>query len=180
MKRLLLLSGAMGAGKSSIAAELKAKHFFSAISTSSYLRENLNSITNQGSRLSLQKLGDQFDIQTNFTWVIDSVAIPAINNNPNVENWLLDAVRKPRQVELFREKFGCCVKHVHLFASEDELQRRFLERDHQETINSYIAASRHPNELIARSLRAISDHAFDTTEFSINDIVMHILFLWER
>lgn len=178
IERLLLLSGAMGAGKSSIAAVLKEKYFFSGISSSAYLRERQKMISLQDNRLSLQELGDRLDIETAFSWIINNVAIPTIESALDIENWLLDAVRKPRQVELFRIRFGTVVRHVHLSAPEAELERRFLEREKGESKSSYMLAIQHPNELSARSLGSVADQTFDTTRHSAMDIADQILCLW--
>lgn len=180
MKRLLLLSGAMGAGKSTIALELKEKHSFQPISTSAFLRTLQNTAHTSNSRLSLQDLGDRLDSETNFSWIINSVAEPIIKENIGTDNWLFDAVRKIPQVNLLRHQYGPAVRHVHLVAPEIELQRRYLKRNTQETKANYLLAIEHPNEVSARSLSSVADHTFDTTKFSKEEITKEILGFWEN
>lgn len=179
VKRLLLLSGAMGSGKSSIATVLKEKYFFSGISSGAYLRkfQKINSLSCD--RLGLQELGDQLDIETGFSWLIDLVAVPAMESASNVENWLLDAVRKPRQVDLFRLHFVDVVKHIHLIAPESVLKNRYLERDQNEAPIDYEIATHHPNELAARSLASIADQKIDTSRYTQVEIAEHILNMWK-
>jgi hypothetical protein len=46
------------------------------------------------------------DEKTNFSWLIDDVAAPMINGDPGQRQWLLDSVRKARQLEHFRNRFA--------------------------------------------------------------------------
>lgn len=41
-----------------------------------------------------------------FRWVVDEIATPSILMKPHQRRWLLDAVRKHRQVEHFRNCFS--------------------------------------------------------------------------
>lgn len=178
MKRLLLLSGPVASGKTSISATLQELHGFVPISSSSYLRARLAARSEPLDRHNLQELGDSLDHSTDFSWLIESVANPTIQARPDVENWLLDAVRKPRQVELFRLHFGNAVRHVHINAPESVLQQRYAARDATH-INEYNNSVLHPNEKSARSLSGFADKVLDThihTPFEVADQIMGI---WE-
>lgn len=178
IKRLLLLSGAIGSGKSTVASELRAKHSFVGLSSGSFLREQLKIISSSDTRLNLQELGDRLDKETAFSWLIDSVAAPTMKAAPDVENWLLDAVRKSQQVELFRARFGSIVKHIHLTAPEVELQRRYIERAFNQSLSNYFSDIEHPNEISSRSLGLIADYTFDTSKYSSVDIASKIISTW--
>ncbi|AVR08429.1 hypothetical protein GNZ25_27275 [Burkholderia thailandensis] len=178
MKRLLLLSGAMRAGKSSVAHALKENYSFSGISSGGYLRTCGKPDAVLNLRSWLQETGDQLDIETDFAWVVDSVAVPAIAASPSVENWLFDAVRKPRQIEHFRARFGQIVRHVHLSASEDILRERYAVGAAPSGAAAYVTAITHANEIAARSLGTIADEIFDTTTVTANDIAAQIIDAW--
>jgi RNase adaptor protein for sRNA GlmZ degradation len=119
-------------------------------------------------RLTLQELGDQLDLETDYRWLIDQVAVPAIAAHPTQDLWLVDAVRKDRQVAHFRQEFPGRVIHIHLTADEGVLRERYEARlragNDYEGNKSYDTAIRHPNELAARSLREIADHTIETSE----------------
>lgn len=170
IERLLLVSGAIGAGKSSVAAELQNKQGFRGISSGAYLRLT-GSVS---SREDLQNFGDQLDRETDFKWLIDEVAWPTIEGSYDTTRWLLDAVRKQRQVEHFRSRFGSVVRHVHLFAPEKVLSSRYCNR-HSADLSSYERAIDHPNERAARALINISDAHYDSSKLTVNEIAAAIM-----
>ena len=179
MKRLLLLSGPMASGKTSVSAALQEHSGFFPISSGAFLREQLIARNEPIDRHHLQELGDALDRITDFSWLIESVARPALDVRPHVENWLLDAVRKPRQVELFRCHFAESIRHVHIVATEPVLQKRYAERGPNH-LAEYFASVSLPNEQSARSLASLADKILDTEELTPIEIADQILKLWER
>ncbi|WP_077747453.1 AAA family ATPase [Pseudomonas sp. FSL W5-0299] len=179
MKRLLLLSGPMASGKTSVSAVLQEHFGFFSISSSSFLRAQLVGQGEVPDRHKLQELGDSLDKSTDFSWVIDSVARPAINARPDVDNWLLDAVRKSRQLEIFKLHYAGAVMHIHIDAPESVLQQRYAERGLNH-LAEYQANVRHPNELSARSLGSIADKVFDTGTLTVLEVARQIIELWEK
>ncbi|WP_219909888.1 AAA family ATPase [Trinickia symbiotica] len=176
IKRLLLLSGPMRSGKTSVAEVLERNYGFSGISTGGYLKSCLPS-GGDVTRSSLQDLGDRLDLETDFAWVIDAVAVPAMVAAPTTESWLLDAVRKPRQIERFRALFPNVLRHVHLHAPESTLQTRYVAGISPRA-PAYTLAIAHPNEVAARSLGDFADQAFDTAQASASEIAAQIVDLW--
>lgn len=174
MQKLLLLSGAIGSGKSSVAAELEKRFGFCGISSGTYLR----SLGGASSRESLQNLGDQLDRETDFKWIIDKVAWPTIEASSITTRWLLDAVRKRRQIEHFRDRFGNAVRHIHLFAPEAVLSARYGSRSRSDS-PSYDRAIAHPNEHAARELMEFADEAYDSSTLTAADIAVAIINNWE-
>ncbi len=178
ISRLLLISGAIGAGKSTVARLLREDYNFQGISSGDYLRSQQAASNHGSSRRQQQDLGDQLDIETDFLWIIDKVAVPAMEIAPDTTNWLFDAVRKPRQVEHFRAHFGSVVRHIHLTASESVLRDRYESRK-QAIDASYDEAIRHPNEIAARALNLVAEHTFDTQHASPSGVAEEIFYLWE-
>lgn len=169
----------MASGKTSVAVALQEGYGFVGISSSAFLRELLAARNTPADRQHLQELGDSLDKATDFSWLIESVASPVIDAQPHIDNWLLDAVRKPRQVELFKLQFAGLVKHVHFTASETVLQQRYIERGRGD-LAQYQAAVMHPNELSARSLDALADEVLDIEAFTPLEIADQILNAWEK
>lgn len=178
MEKLLLLSGASGAGKSSVAKELEDAFQFKRISSSGYLRAYGATLKDGGEKQQLQNLGDSLDIETDYAWIVVDVAVPSITASPEYKYWLLDAVRKCRQVEHFRNQFGQAIRHIHLSAPEETLRQRYNERAKPDD-TPYEDVIRHPNEITARSLGNIADCIIDTSQLSPKDIAQHVLKLWE-
>lgn len=178
MERLILLSGAICAGKTAVATALKELSGFHKIGSSDYLRAYGREQLPAESRLELQELGDLLDRETDFLWLVRDVAIPAIEAAPSVANWLLDAVRKPRQVEHFRTHFGPAIRHIHLTAPEDVLMARYATRpDASQT--TYEQAIGHSNERTSRSLINAADDVFDTSRMEANEIAAVVMGSWE-
>lgn len=168
----------MASGKTSISAALQELHGFIPISSGSFLRGCLVSRGEPFNRHNLQALGDSFDKATDFSWLIESVANSAIQARPDVENWLLDAVRKPRQVELFILRFGNAVRHVHVIAPESVLELRYARRSATD-LNEYKKNVLHPNEQSARSLLGFADKVLDTHAYTASQIADQIMGIWE-
>lgn len=168
----------MACGKTSISEMLQARYGFSPVSSGAYLRGELTARNQLLDRHNLQELGDALDRETDYSWLIESVAIPAIKGRPDVDNWLLDAVRKSRQVELFRLRFTDAVKHVHIVAPEAVLEQRYASRSPYHLVQ-YQMDVLHPNEQSARSLAALADRILDTEELTPSDIADQIMEIWE-
>ena len=170
--RIVLLSGPFKAGKSTVAGELVHCFGYLKISSSDYLR-SLNPGVEQldiaQARLLLQESGDALDRQTDFRWVVDPVATSAVASAPDTCTWLFDAVRKRRQVEHFREKFGSAVMHIHLTAPDDILRTRSGL-----TETAYSTAVAHSNEVNSRSIVDMADRVFDTTLLTAHEIAIQI------
>jgi adenylate kinase family enzyme len=161
---ILLLSGPLSVGKSSVARVLTDEFHFTRISSSDFLRGILAERRIPTTRQALQDLGDALDRETDFKWLIDAVARKHIEEDPDQAFWYVDAVRKPQQVVLFRSTFRQ-VLHVHLTAEEDVLASRFAARardgDFAGDMGSYARATESENEQAARALLHIADAVID-------------------
>lgn len=178
MKFVLLLSGSIASGKSSVANELVRQYGFCSVGTGRYLAGLCEEKGLESTRLNLQNLGDDLDTKTAFQWPI-TVASHSIEQNPKIDKWLLDSVRKQQQVANFRDRFGAQVLHVHLYAPEDILKARYDSRLKSNAANlnsvSYAKAIDHPNEIAARSLGCLANLTFDTDALSLTQIAPLIL-----
>jgi chloramphenicol 3-O-phosphotransferase len=163
---LVLLSGPVAVGKTTLRQLLLKEHGFEYVRSSAYLIELAANQGDNASRSSLQALGDALDEVTDYKWVLDTVAVPTMAAYPEHKRWLVDAVRKERQVEHFRAEFGFAVLHVHLTAPEQVLRQRYEDRasalDVAGGATPYDVAIAHPNEDAARSLISLADLVIDT------------------
>lgn len=180
MDALVLLSGPSAVGKTAVASPLASQFGFARVSTSAYLKELAAARGEKVSKASLQAIGDEMDGTTDFGWVADRAQL-AFEEHPGVAKWLLDSVRKERQVQIFRQRFGRAIMHIHLTAPEEVLRQRYESRraaddDH----TSYDEMAAHPNEVSSRSLIRLADFIFDTSKVSSSEIVVEILSILEN
>lgn len=179
MKSIVLLSGPIAVGKSSVATELVSAHGFRSIRTGPFLAALATSTGIGTSRTDLQQLGDKLDRDTEYRWVIDEVAASAFDASPDVQCWLLDCVRKAQQVAHFRAQFGSLVLHVHFTAPEGVLEARYESRRAQLTEPvlhpPYAAAICHANEVAARGLVSLADLVLDLADASPRDVALAIV-----
>lgn len=172
MQMLVLLSGPIAVGKTSVRQELLATHSFDHVRSSAYLKE----LAQTDGRTSLQDLGDRLDNETDYRWLLDRVAQPGFMAAPGQERWLVDAVRKKRQVEHFRDAYGPLVLHVHLTAPEEILQQRYAARLASSSDQlDYFAAIQHENEIASRSLIDVADLVLDANLSTPQELAQFIV-----
>jgi adenylosuccinate synthase len=179
METILLLSGPIAVGKSTLAATLIGQHGFHPLKSSHYLRDVCRDREIQGSRASLQDLGDRLDIETDYRWLVDAVARPQLEATPSQSRWLIDSVRKERQIEHFRAAFGGRIRHLHVWAPEDVLRQRYQLRfeagEHAEGGTSYEEAISHSNETSARGLKEVADLAANLARFDTSTLASAVV-----
>lgn len=179
LELLVLLSGPLAVGKTTLREQLVSRHDFDYVRSGRYLLEMAQREALDGHRRGLQELGDELDRKTDFRWLIDDVALPGFQGNPDKTRWLVDAVRKPRQVEHFRNAFGAAVLHVHLTASEDVLRARYEARRAATRESSdptpYDEAIAHDNEVASRDLIHIADLKLAVNAMTPEDMARRVL-----
>lgn len=175
---LILLSGPVAGGKSAVATALLDGHGFRRISTGGHLVTVAEERGIPVGRTELQNLGDALDIETDFLWPVD-VTIRQMQSASESKLWLLDAVRKERQVHHFRKAFQGVVLHVHLTASEEIIRARYEQRiasGHAYGVDtSYEEMLLHPNEVASRDLQKIADLCIDTGSSPPNSIAISVV-----
>lgn len=172
---VLLLSGPVSVGKTTLRDSLMAAYGFGAIRSSGYLRELAAKQAGGTGRLDLQELGDRLDEQTDYRWVVDAVAVPAMAVHPAIGRWLFDAVRKKRQVEHFRAAFGHAVFHLHLDAPETVLRERYEQRlleQGQPVSGAYDSAVAHDNEQQSRAMIHLADATVQTYPGTSEEVLL--------
>ena len=172
---VLLLSGPVAVGKSTLATQLVEGHGFRTLRSGNHLRSLATQLGTDPNRRALQELGDALDLRTDYLWLVDDMALPQIEAAPGHARWLLDSVRKERQIEHFRSRFPYVV-HVHLIATEEVLRARYGARlaagGQYEGGTPYDVAFGHPNEVASRGLIRIADYVVGSTSDSVVEAVL--------
>ena len=124
MKKLIVISGGVVSGKSVLADKLNKCYQFEVIKTSDIIQRFMQEHIKRN-RKSLQRQGNQLDIETNYNWIAEEVA-REIKNNDHHNQVVLEGVRKPQQFDRILKQIGHrYVWHVHLSVASTTQKERF-------------------------------------------------------
>lgn len=175
--RVIILSGKVGAGKSTVANCLTdrfaAKFGVKQIKTRHILKERAKGIPSE--RAALQAFGEKLDRATNGWWVEQGVREFADKLATNM-TIIVDAVRVPSQVRALRQAYGRRVFHVHLEASDEELGRRYKTRrtDEIRELATYADVQRNKTERSVPRLARIADVVIRTDRCTPDDVLVRV------
>src|SRR5689334_6260672 len=110
-KLIVLLSGEICTGKSKLCENLEQRFGFKILKTKDALKQIALERHRRlsGDRLSLQRLGEFLDRETNGSWVRNFFQREVLDN----ERVVIDAIRILDQIDEFRKSYGHRVFHVH-------------------------------------------------------------------
>src|SRR6267378_2376376 len=124
-KQIVILSGHVCAGKSTLAANLAKKYYFHHVKTWSFVQARGHDLSLD--RTTLQDFGQKLDDKTKGAWLRDD--LQKVERQLDGDNLIVvDSVRHPGQIEALRKAYGRRIVHVHLKADRPELERRYNER----------------------------------------------------
>lgn len=157
MARLIVLSGPVAVGKSAFAEVLLELTGARKVSTSSWIVRETGAEQERGA---LQAAGERLDRETGGAWVARAVQADLVEHGSGIR--LLDSARIAAQVETLRKQFSETF-HVHLHASDEELERRYLRRDpaHRE-FATYAQVRNSSTEAAVGELASIANLVLDT------------------
>jgi adenylosuccinate synthase len=171
-KLIVVLSGAVSSGKSTLADNLLKRYDVRPIHTKAILIAELDG--KPATRDQLQRLGDRLDRKTKGAWVADAVVREA-SDLPDEAVVLVDSVRRLDQIEALRAGFGRQVVHVHLTAPQSELEERYRERSERsdlKELGSYAEVRSNRTEARIEQLARVADVVIDTARCTPADVVV--------
>src|SRR5579872_1886651 len=124
--RILLISGAVATGKSTLVQGLHDRFGVEILKTKKIILARFPNARSE--RRELQGLGDELDRRTHHQWVRDELHRYINERLPEGRLVAVDAVRKTQQVDNIRQAYGPRVFHIHLKASDEELAKRYADR----------------------------------------------------
>lgn len=164
MRYLIILSGQIASGKSSLCSQLVSRFGAIVLSTRRILEEKLlaDDPTLGASRAALQAAGQELDAETHGVWVVDLLR-KAVEDLPGEAIVVLDCARTLDQASALKKAFGDDSRHVHLKAVSFLRKRRYdsrREMTFEET--PFELASENEVEKRVPDLAAVADVVIDT------------------
>ena len=168
-KHVVLFSGPIAAGKTTLSQLLADRLGFCIVSTRELLTQGVQD------RRSLQATGADRDKSTAGKWVRDGL-VKIQRQSLKEISLVVDSVRVPEQIHWVRETFGTSVKHVHLNASLEALSSRYSSKNEG---YQYDEIRKDPIEGTVESLGRYADLVIDTTDLCPEAVLSHVVsYLW--
>jgi adenylosuccinate synthase len=165
---VVLLSGAVSSGKTTLGTMLVQRFQFELIKTKFVIQEYFPESANE--RKTLQDHGTYLDQKTQGTWVRDAIATRINKTNPKF--LLVDAVRIEKQVDAVRRAYGPHVFHIHLDAPRDVLTARYRKRRIAgfKELSGYKQVESNSTEKRVARLAAIADVVIESDRCTKEDV----------
>jgi adenylosuccinate synthase len=180
--RIVVISGAVGAGKSTLAQLLSRRHSALHVRTHDLMEDHARefSVDLPLERRAMQEYGDRLDTESQGGWVAEGV-VHSLNSATEQSQAaalvVVDSVREHRQVERLREAFGPLVTHVHLEAPVDVLETRYLRRGSDSgftELASYAEVMGNRTEAAVGELVRDADIVIDTARSVEEDVYIRV------
>jgi adenylosuccinate synthase len=169
---IIVLSGRISAGKSTLANGLVDKYGCSRIRTQELIRSLLPDTPAE--RRALQDAGDRLDRRTGGRWVALALA-KAVQRLSPVASVVVDSVRRRSQIDGLRQAFGQRVVHIHLTADTEVLARRYAKRSRAiREVDRYESLSENVTERGVEKLGRTADILINSRRCSIEDVVTRV------
>ncbi len=157
---IVLLSGPVAAGKTSLARELVRRYGFRRLATRDLILRRLPATYH--TRSAMQRAGDRLDVETGGGWVAHGLA--AFMRRSRANRIVIDSVRIAPQIDAIRSVAFGTVMHVHLTAPLAVLATRYKAKGKAiQELASYSHVRRHPTEKRVHNLATQADVLIDTS-----------------
>ncbi|MBX3419807.1 MAG: adenylosuccinate synthetase [Pirellulaceae bacterium] len=170
-RKIVLLSGPVASGKSSLAASLVDEFDAVLVKTWQLLTHIDPKVARD--RESLQELGEKLDRETNGEWIAQALGKKALEEK-NDAILVVDSVRIQEQIDHVRRGFGQIVFHVHLDADYADLVTRYSKRNRKDIVElkSYDDVLKNNTEKQVPSLKKNADIAINTSRCDRGDVLV--------
>ncbi len=173
--RIILLSGPISSGKSTLAKELAERYGMTIFKTNEVIKKRVRKELAQDRKV-LQAEGERLHKKTRGRWVLEEL-IEWSNQLKPESDTVIDSVRIKEQIHAIREAYGAKVIHVHLTAPIDELEQRFNKRRQQgrEKDFQYSEVKSNPTEKQVEDLAEIADVVINTKRCTEQDVLIRTI-----
>jgi adenylate kinase family enzyme len=162
-KLIVLISGRVGAGKTTLSDGLRRQYNATVLKTKEVLKSLAVKRLKRElppARKSLQEFGTQLDKDTKGRWVLTALNKHVADARVGEEDVVLvDAVRILEQIKAIRRVYQFAVRHVHLEASPKALTERYKTRGDAgvKELSTYSEVGQDSTESRVASLRDSAD-----------------------
>jgi adenylosuccinate synthase len=168
-KKLILFSGHVASGKSTLAATLEQRYGFVVVKTHDLIAAQTGASME---RAAIMEAGEALDRATKGKWLRDAVTreVQKLAEDATV---IIDSVRVRKQCDELRRAFGNAVVHVHLTASREVLSERYVQGDRKlQELKSYEELLANTTEAQVETLQAAADIVINTEQSTLEDVVV--------
>ena len=172
MNKIVLISGHVSAGKTTLADHLVSRFNVVCVRTRDVLKRIDPAISQN--REEMQNFGEWLDKKTKGEWVRDGLK-EAINTNSHEPVFVVDAVRIPSQIAAIRRAYGSrMISHIHLTAQSAELKKRYVRRRQRvfREFASYSDLLKNKTEADVDELRHLADVVIETDRCTVDDVII--------
>jgi adenylosuccinate synthase len=170
--KIIVLSGRVCSGKSSLAERLKIHLDAHIVSTSELIFEV--SSVKPTNRVEFQEAGDALDKKDGGQWVADGLSRYLLKQKIDRGVVVLDSVRIPEQLVALRRAFGGLM-HVHLTAKPEVLELRYQSRlSNMAELGSYKEVEKNSTEKTVDRITALADVVIGTDRCSADDVYTRV------
>jgi adenylosuccinate synthase len=181
-KIIILLSGEIAVGKTTLASKLEERFEFKILKT----RDALKALAKkklkgeEPDRSFFQKFGTDLDKKDNGKWVLDFFQNDFGFSFEKNDFFIIDSVRILKQVEHFRKAYSFSVYHIHLIASQNVLKERFLKRrdiselSQSSALTKYKAIKKDATEQQVNTFSDDADLTIDTGLSTHEDVFIRV------
>jgi len=173
--RIILLSGPISSGKSTLAKGLAERYGMTIFKTNEIIKKRVRKDLAQDRKV-LQAEGERLDKKTKGRWVLEEL-IEWSNHLDLGSDAVIDSLRIKEQIQAIREAYGAKVIHVHLTAPLNELEQRFNKRRQQgrEKDFQYSEVNADPTEKQVEDLADIADVVVNTKRCTDQDVLIRTM-----
>ena len=172
LKQIVILSGHIGSGKTTLANKLEVEFGFRHIKTRDFLVAQWREL--QLERAALQAFGEKLDRRTGGSWVVEHLEKYSRQFTES-QSVVLDSVRHPGQVNALREAYGRKVIHIHLEADFAELEARYRRRSTEiKELPSYALVQQNRTERTVDRLSRPADVVIRTDRCTPDDVLIRV------
>ena len=174
-RRIILLSGPVASGKTTLASNLANEFGMKLLRTRDWLTSELENRGRVG-RVDLQREGERLDQETNGTWVLEGLDRD-LRSRGTSESVVVDSVRIEKQIEAIRDAYGAAVTHIHMTAPVPVLSERYDKRQ-QESADpdhmTYQDVQRNSTEYSVDGLQYAADVVVDSDRCTHEDVLVRV------
>lgn len=173
-QRIILLSGQVCAGKTTLAALLASRFSVRHVKTSECIKALRPNVPSE--RRAMQKAGESLDRETKGAWVLEALRkhLGADGEHQSDAIVVLDSVRIQGQIGAIRRGYGNRVVHLHLDAPVLVLSARYQKRPRSDIkeLKNYKEVLANPTERGVKKLAKIADVVIWTDRCTADDVLL--------